>query len=173
MVFTSFMDMIQESYGFDMVDALIDESNLPSKGAYTSVGTYPHTEMVTLLKLLSDKTKVPIPELLLTYGKYLFKNLITSYPQMSARYKSSKELFKALDGVIHVEVKKLYPDAELPKFKYEEKEDGTIQMHYSSVRHLEDLAEGLLKGALNHYGETAEMTRTSNEDSVVFTISYK
>ena len=48
MVFTEFLDFVGETFGGDMVDDIIEVSELPSGGAYTSVGTYSHGEMAAL-----------------------------------------------------------------------------------------------------------------------------
>ena len=39
-VFTEFLEMVEEKYGLEMVDDIIENANLQSHGAYTSVGTY-------------------------------------------------------------------------------------------------------------------------------------
>lgn len=48
-VFSEFMDLVEESFGLEMIDELIEQSDLPSGGSYTAVGTYPHGEMLTLV----------------------------------------------------------------------------------------------------------------------------
>jgi len=47
-VFTEFLDMVEAKFSADMVDDIIDDAKLASGGAYTAVGTYPHSEMVAL-----------------------------------------------------------------------------------------------------------------------------
>lgn len=174
MVFTNFLEMVEEHFGLDMVDGIIEASDLPSKGAYTSVGTYPHTEMVALLQSLEKATKVPIPQLLVTYGEYLFAKLAAGYPVMLEDCSCSKDLMIRLDGVVHVEVAKLYPDAELPRFHTVELPNGDLEMTYLSERHLEDLAEGLLRGSLVHFGDKATITRSEQADgSVIFKVCYE
>ncbi|MGB0744214.1 MAG: heme NO-binding domain-containing protein [Opitutales bacterium] len=172
MVFTHFLDMVEEKFGIDMVDTIIEESEVPSGGAYTSVGTYPHTEMVALLQSLEQQLSVPISQLLKVYGEHLFGILASGYPALVDDCKSSKDLLRKLDGVIHVEVQKLYPDAELPKFKAIDLPDGKLEMHYLSDRHMEDLAEGLLTGCLSHFNETASIERTPLGEAIKFTIDY-
>ncbi len=39
-VFTGFLELVEDKYGLEMVDEIITNSNLESKGIYTSVGTY-------------------------------------------------------------------------------------------------------------------------------------
>ena len=38
-VFSEFLDLVEVKFGLEMVDKIIDQSNLESKGVYTSVGT--------------------------------------------------------------------------------------------------------------------------------------
>lgn len=38
-VFTEFMEMVEQKFGFDMVDTLIAKANLPHDGLYVSGGT--------------------------------------------------------------------------------------------------------------------------------------
>lgn len=162
-VFTSFLEMVEESHGLDMVDDIIDASELPSGGSYTAVGTYDHTEIVALVVALSAKTGVAVPELLKAFGEHLFSILISSYPQFGAHLTSSLDMFESIENYIHVEVRKLYPDAELPTFKCDRIAPDKLKMIYQSSRHFEDLCEGLIRGALKHFAETAEITRTPLE----------
>jgi hypothetical protein len=46
MVFTEFLEMVEAKFSADMVDDIISDSDLPNGGAYTSVGTYDHSELV-------------------------------------------------------------------------------------------------------------------------------
>jgi len=38
-VFTEFLDLVEEKFGMEMVDKIITQSELESEGAYTAVGT--------------------------------------------------------------------------------------------------------------------------------------
>lgn len=172
-VFTCFLEMVEDKFGIDMVDQIIDDSAIPSGGAFTAVGTYSHTEMVALLVELEKQVSIPIPQLLEAFGSFLFGKLATGYPAMLEGCSSSRDLLLKLDGVIHVEVAKLYPDAELPRFHTTEMENGDLHMHYLSDRHLEDLAKGLLNGCFAHFGETVELTAVPQEDeSVIFKLHF-
>lgn len=71
-VFTAFLEMVESQYTANMVDDIIDDCHLPSGGAYTAVGTYPHEEMVDLVVALSKRSGIPIPDLLRAYGQHLF-----------------------------------------------------------------------------------------------------
>ena len=71
-VFREFISMVENEFSIETADEIITASNLKSEGAYTSVGTYPHEEMVELVSHLSAKTNITVPELLRTFGNYLF-----------------------------------------------------------------------------------------------------
>ena len=114
MVFTSFLYLIEERYGLDMVESVIEEAKLPSGGIYTTVGTYSHTELIDMIVVLSKKTNISTENLTKTFGIYLFAELIAAYPQWIEGLKSSFELLKRVDGFIHAEVRKLYPGAAPP-----------------------------------------------------------
>lgn len=71
-IFTEFLDLVEEKFGLAMVDKIIQQSKLASKGIYTSIGTYSFSEMLQLLQHLSANTKISIDDLLLVYGEHLF-----------------------------------------------------------------------------------------------------
>lgn len=158
-VFDEFVDMVEAHFSAEMADRIINASNLASGGAYTSVGTYDHGELIELVRHLSDETGTPVPELLRTFGEYLFKRFYILYPSFLAEHGSTFELLASLDKKIHVEVKKLYPDAELPRFAHRMGGPGKMILTYRSRRPLADLAEGLIRGCIHHYDEPIVLAR--------------
>ena len=59
--------------------------HLPQGGAYTSVGTYDHEELVSLVSELSSRTKIPVPGLIKAFGEYLFARLLILYPYIEGQ----------------------------------------------------------------------------------------
>jgi hypothetical protein len=104
-----------------MVDEIILNSILESEGAYTSIGAYNFSEMIQLLNHLSNKSGISIDNLLFIYGEHFFSVIEKSYPGLLAVYKDPIEMLSSIESHIHVEVIKIYPDAELPTFVVEEK----------------------------------------------------
>jgi hypothetical protein len=163
-VFTEFFEMVEQKYGYQMVDGLIASTSLPSNGIYTSVGTYNHTEIVDLLVSLNKKTNEPLPMLLREFGKYLFNTFSKTYGYVINGAPDAFSLLSSIHNHIHLEVQKLYPDAELPHFKIERIDEKTLIMHYTSIRKMSDLAHGLIEGCLTHYGEKATITQQATND---------
>ena len=170
-VFTEFLEMVEDKFGMDMADEIIDMSDLPSGGVYTSVGTYDHSEIVALVISLSKKTEIEVPDLLAVFGKHLFGRFTQGYPHFFEAEQTAFEFLESIDQYIHVEVKKLYPDAQLPKFDTQRIDENTLQMDYSSGRHFEDLAGGLIEGCMEYFKEPATISREEMGEVVRFEIS--
>lgn len=174
-VFTEFFDMVEDVFGYEMVDDLLNETDLPSGGIYTAVGTYAHQEMVQLVLKLSEKSQTGVDVLLKTFGKHLFGRFVENYAHFFSECKDAFSFLGAIEDHIHVEVRKLYPDAELPTFHTKLSDDGKeLKMTYYSDRSMGDLAEGLIESTLSYYEEEASLARVDKEDSgkvVEFTIT--
>lgn len=153
-VFTEFMEMVDTSFGPHITETIISQSDLPSGGAYTSVGTYPHSEIVTLVTKLAETTNTEVPVLVKTFGTYLLGRFTEMYPAFFEGQDDVCAFLEGVDGYIHGEVRKLYPDATLPKITTERLEGGDMLLNYKSERMMGDLAEGLIAGALAHFGDT-------------------
>lgn len=158
-VFSEFLEMVEEKFGYELVDTLLVESDLPSNGVYTSVGTYDFAEMVILVKGLSAHTNLEVSFLLKEYGFHFFSVIQKSYPQFLSRTKTAFQFLASVENHIHVEVQKLYPDAELPTFDVNLFSPGHLEMTYRSERSMADFAEGLIEKSLEHFGEKAVIVR--------------
>lgn len=164
-VFTEFLDLVEAKFGLEMVDAIIESSQLESKGIYTSVGTYEFSEMLQLLKQLSANTDISIDNLLLVYGEHFFSAIETSYPSLLATYKGPIDMLSSIENHIHIEVRKIYPDAELPTFKTIEKTDTSLIMIYKSSRAMHHFGLGLMNKTFEHFNSTAKIVLEKlNED---------
>ena len=162
-VFTEFLELVENEFGLVMVQRIIDECELDTDGVYTSIGTYSHKDMFKMVGKLSEIKGIPIPELLTIFGEYFFNTLSNDYPQ----FMKQANLFGFLDSIenyIHPEVLKLYQDAELPSFGSEIKNENELILNYMSSRKLSDVAIGLIKGASKYYNEDVNIVKISEED---------
>lgn len=174
LVFREFLKMVEDEFGYETVDTIIEKSKVPSKGIYTSVGTYKAEEMFALVGQLSSEKGMPVDKLLFVFGKYLFTVFKRSYPQFFENKKNSFELLADVEGKIHVEVLKLYPEAELPTFDVEQISTSKMVMIYRSKRRMGDFAEGLIVACVEYFGEKASIEKENLEKDgsvVSFTIT--
>lgn len=158
-VFTEFLEMVENRFGFEVADEIVTEEKLDSKGIYSSIGTYDHKEMVVLVSNLSQSSGIPVPDLLKVYGKYLFGIFKRDYQVFFQDVGNSFDFLERVDSYIHIEVKKLYPQAELPKFDISRGEEG-MTMIYNSSRKMSDLAMGLIEACMEHYGDDGILSKT-------------
>lgn len=156
-VFTEFLQLVEDKYGLEIVDDIIEKSKLESKGAYTAIGTYDFSEMLSLLSHLSKSTKLSIDELLLLYSEHFFAVLASSYPGLIDKYNDPIEMLASIEDHIHIEVLKIYPDAELPEFKILEKTESRLVMIYKSSRAMYYFGLGLMNKTFEHFNSTAEI----------------
>ena len=159
MVFTAFIEYVEDSFGDLVVEQMISGCNLASDGAYTSVGTYDHGEIVQMIVQLGKLSDREIPGLIKDFGYRLFGTLVAGYPEVVKYVNDSFSLVATIDNHIHVEVRKLYPDADLPSFSHEFRGPDELRLLYESERGLADLAEGLLLGCFDHFKEEIVLQR--------------
>lgn len=163
LVFTTFYSYCENSYGEDMLDDIIEDAQLPNKGAYTSVGTYPFEQMVSLITALVKRTGKDLRTVLEEFGQYCFSQWVDYAPA----HFENRSLFDILANIDHFhenEVRKLYPDAELPSFQVERRDSSTLTLRYHSCKPLADLASGVIRGAAAHLGEMIEVNHRSITD---------
>jgi hypothetical protein len=173
-VFTEFLDMVEAQHSADMVDALIADAAPTNGGAYTAVGTYPAAEMGALVGALSRRSGVAAPELLRSFGRHVFGRFAVAYPTFFAGMDDVLEFLMRIESVIHIEVLKLYPDAELPTLEARRSGPGGLQLTYRSPRCMADFAEGLIEGAAEHFEQPLaidrSMPRGAPVPELVFTV---
>jgi hypothetical protein len=157
-VFTEFLEMVESQFSPEVADEIIETTDLPSGGAYSAVGTYDHREIVALVQRLSEHQGSSVPDLLKAFGKHLLRRFTEGYPQFFEGKSGAFEFLEDVENTVHVEVLKLYPEAELPSF--DTLRDGDVLvMTYRSPRRMADLAEGLIMGCAEHFGEELSIER--------------
>lgn len=160
-IFNQFCGMITERFGSEMWERILEQAPIETKGgAFIAPKTYPDDDLVALLTEASKLTGIPAELLLTQYGRYVFPQLAKLYPVFLKPGMTTKSFLKTVHSVIHVEVRKLYADASLPTFQYEDPAPDRLVMIYQSPRKFCDFAVGLLQGAAEHFKERIEQTQS-------------
>ena len=107
---------------------------------------------------LSERSGVPIESLLHVFGEHLFSVFHRKYGNFFDGVESAFDFLASIEDTIHVEVRKLYPDAELPSFSYPERTATRLVMDYQSGRPLAHFAHGLIDGCIKHYGAPIDVS---------------
>jgi len=158
-VFTEFFELVESNFGLQVADDIIVQSDLTTGGIYTAVGTYDYSELVQLVVQLSQQTGVSVGDLIKAFGRYLFGRFTELYPQFFEAEQSAFEFLATIENNIHVEVRKLYPEAELPTFANSYPETDKMFLDYKSKRPFADLAQGLISACVDYFDEPIEVVR--------------
>lgn len=145
-----FNQLVEEKFGLETWDHLLDTVKPASDGVYTSVDSYEDGELMTMVKVLSEHSGVPINDLVFTFGEYTLTQLAQLYPVFFVD-KTLKDFLLSIHDVVHVEVKKLFENSSPPDFRYEDPGPDQLVMLYQSPRKLCRLAEGLIQGSAQHF----------------------
>lgn len=153
-VFTELVEMIEDRFGLETAERILSSACPHSGGAYTAVGTYDHREMVAIISELSRSCDVPEEALYIAFGHHVMAVFEADYAGFFEQPRNTFEFLATLEDVIHVEVQKLYPDAELPSFQYEMLSGDEMAIEYRSARPFAYLARGLIEATIAHYDES-------------------
>jgi hypothetical protein len=164
-VFSELLDMVDEVFGPDVTERVLASCDLPSGGAYTSVGTYDHAEILQIVAALSRETGAEAGALVHAFGKHLFHRLVAAHPEVVEGHSDPISFARTIQAHIHVEVRKLYPEAELPDIAVTGEGHGEIELRYQSSRPFAELAHGLLEGSIEYFGREVKVERLEGGDS--------
>lgn len=157
MIFTEFLDMVGDRFGLAVKDRVIAAAGGAHDGAYTAVGNYDHQEIVLMVQELSAATQLPLRALMIAFGEHVFGVFTRNYGHFFAEVKTAVSFLSHIEDYIHVEVRKLYPDAELPSFDYPPCAEGHLVMEYHSPRPMAAFAEGLVKATVEYFGDAVTL----------------
>ncbi len=163
-VFKELISMMESTFGDDLTEDILGDLSLKSEGAYTSVGYYDHSEILDIVTSLSEKTGVESSKLVKTFGRHLLDTFHKIHPEYFNK-KDALDFMKSVDNYIHVEVKKLHPDAELPKLDFTENENGSMTLIYQSTKPFADLAEGLIERCIEVFEDDINLNITDRTSS--------
>ncbi|PMH46576.1 guanylate cyclase [Vibrio sp. 10N.286.49.B3] len=168
-IFTEFMELVEDQFGLDVLDEVLAMSQ--DEGIYTSVGSYDHRSLVKLIVNLSKKTDIDAETLQQVFGRSVFKSLLASIPLDASLIESSGtfQFIKHVETYIHVEVKKLYPEASPPTFNFISEGESKMTLDYQSARCMSHVCFGLIKGCADYFDEEIDisMESISDDDNLV------
>ena len=158
-VFIALNEMIENQYGIEVWEELLDEVNPQCGGVYTSVEDYPDEEIVAFVLAISAKLNLDTSLVTRIFGTHLFGELNSKYPVFTQTSENLFSFLESVENVIHKEVRKLFESANLPSIDTKIS-DNYLDLTYSSPRKLCYLAEGLIFGAADYYSEKIQIDHT-------------
>lgn len=179
LMFNYLLECIEYHHNYEIVDTIIEASNLKNQGSYADGGIYKDTDFIKLIITASKTLQISNSDLLQLCGKQIFLPLynrfLTIYNQNSYQTKSIKNAFdfiSMLEEIHYKEIVKLYPDSIFPHFEVIHHDNSMIEIVYHSERNLSFLAKGLINGCIEYFDEalTLEMENGLKKGSTHFII---
>jgi hypothetical protein len=149
-IFNLVGEVVVGAYGEDAWDDILDAAGLD--GSYTSLGSYPDDDLFRLVGAASTQLETEPRVVVRMLGEGAIPLLAQRYPGFF-EHTTTRDFLLTLNDIIHPEVRKLYPGADVPEFEFQTSGDGDLVLGYQSPRKLCALAEGFIRGAATHFGE--------------------
>lgn len=158
-VFNLLEEAVTGAYGENAWDDLLETAGLD--GSYTSLGNYPDQHLTVLVQAAAATTGESPQAIVRWFGRQALPALAVAYPGFFDPHEDVGSFLHTLNDIIHPEVRKLYPGADVPNFGFATADDGMITMRYGSPRRLCAFAEGLIEGAAAHFKQTVVIEQRS------------
>ena len=156
-IFNIVEEVVEQLFGPEAWDGLLATAALD--GAYTSLGSYPDSDLVAIVDAAAAATRLSPADVLRTVGSKAIPQLRLRYPQFFDAAPDVHSFVLSLNTIIHPEVRKLYSGAGCPHFHFVDA-GKTLTLGYNSPRRLCHLAEGFVTGLAAEYGETIAIAQT-------------
>lgn len=156
-IFNATQAAVIELFDEDTWDDLLDAAEVD--GVYSSVGTYEDADLLAIVAAAVSATGMSTEDVLIAVGRKALSYLADRVPSLLEDCTNAFDMLGMIHDVIHVEVKKLYDDAKPPEFTFVKLADNAVRMGYRSPRMLDALAEGLVYGVGDRFGEELQVTR--------------
>jgi predicted hydrocarbon binding protein len=159
-IFNLLEDFIIEGWGDDVYDEILSRCSLRTTEPFIGPGTYDDADLLAIVAQAAETLGLTVPEAVRAFGRYCFSGLARKFPVFLEGHRELKTFLKSIDEVIHVELKKLVPEAEPPKITFVDPAPNELILTYRSRRRLCPLMAGLLEGAAAYFGTPLEYRET-------------
>ncbi len=177
-IFNLLENLILEKFGDDLMEEIYADVNFSSEvPPFVGPETYPDSDLLAIIGYLSEKINLSPDKLVFEFGKYMFPVLADKYPVFFEGINEPIAFLKNVDGIIHVEVKKLFEGANPPSVLIEQISSNKAILTYISTRRLCKLVEGMLEGVASHFNQKViyshKQCLNDGADKCIFDIEFK
>lgn len=171
-IFNVFEEVVRDEHGEQAWDDILDRAGVA--GAYTSLGTYPDSELLSVAAAAGELLNQPPEQVVRDVGVAGLSRFALRYPEFLEQ-RDLRAFLLSLNSIIHTEVSKLYPGSLVPHFEFLAEGPDSLTIEYVSPRGLCYLAEGLMVGSADWYRESAQVLhpqcRHRGDPRCVFVVS--
>lgn len=165
--FTKFLEMVGERYSDDVVDDIIEASELPNDGAYTSIGNYSYKELVKLVLNLNKVTGIEVPVLLESYGHYLLQSSSNFYLEYFSSDDKCFDFQKAVQDSSHRLLENSNHNVDQASFNRQSVKEKPLDSHCISERPFANLIEGIINECRIHSRKNIPLNKERSSEMKV------
>lgn len=158
-IFNVLEDVVCAHFGEDFWCDMLDLAKV--QGSYTSLGNYPDSELLSLVATASRLGGLAERDVLCWFGRHALPRLARRFPSLMEGHQDGRDFLLSVNGIIHPEVRKLYPGAICPHFQFQHPGPRNTLVRYRSPRRLCALVEGFIQGSAEYFGTQVSVTHES------------
>ena len=151
-------ELVRREFGDPEWNRVLQDADVD--GAFTSLDTYPDAVLRKLVAAVGKRAHKTPGEALQWFGRHAMPLLASQFAHLFAAQTSTRSFILTLNDIIHPEVRRLYPGADVPVFDFDTSTPDALTLGYHSPRKLCALAHGFIEGAADHYGETVDVEQS-------------
>lgn len=141
-------------------NAVLDKAGLSGK-TYLNGLDYPDKEMVKLVVSEASMAGTPVGHVLREFGRFLGGDLFTAYRPLIDTSWKTLDFLEHVEETIHKVVRARNRKAEPPRLVVNRITEREVMIDYRSKRKFCQLAQGIVLGVADHYGEKIELVEES------------
>jgi len=158
-IFNMLEEFVIEVSDEETFEEIYEECEFVSQGPFIGPGTYPDEDFLQMANKAIAKLGIAPADALRAFGKWSFPKLAEKVPPSFVDFEHPKDFLLTVERVIHAEVRKLYTNANPPRFEFEDPEPNKLIIYYISERQLHDFMDGLIEGVGEHFKTEISTTR--------------
>jgi hypothetical protein len=158
-IFNMLEEFVIEVSDEQTFEEILEECTFVSQGPFIGPGTYPDEDFLEMANKAIAKLGLPVADALRAFGKWSFPKLAGKVPASLIDFAHPKDFLLTTERVVHAEVRKLYANANPPRFEFEDPGPNQLIIHYISDRQLPDFMDGLIEGVSDHFKTVIKTSR--------------
>lgn len=175
-VFNVFEKFITENFSAEVWEEGLEDAKLEDE-VFVPTKIYEDKKLLDIFGSIVKLKNLVAEEALILFGEYLFNALATKYAHVVQDFDNARDFLLGLDGIIHVEVRKMMSGSNPPQFITIEETENTLTLEYRSERQLCTLAKGLFNGLNKKFDNAYEYEHTkcihNGEEQCLFHFRFK
>jgi len=150
-IFNLLEQFIVETAGVEVYDEIHESCNFSGNGVFARPGNYPDADLRELVNKTVAQLGMTTEQAHLAFGEWIFPHLAKLVPSELVDVGHPKPFLMTLNEIHEVELKKLWSDAEPPRFHCVDTGPDSMTFTYDSPRQMFDLVDGVLESVAAYY----------------------